>query len=59
VSFQSRTFARFWQHYDTLPAEMQRQADKQFAMFQDNPLHPSLRLKAVGPFYAFPAPIER
>jgi hypothetical protein len=52
VNFQSRTFARFWQRYDELSAEMQRQADKQFAIFQANPLHPSLRLKAVGPFWS-------
>jgi len=52
VNFQSRTFARFWQRYDELPAEIQRQADKQYALFQQNPLHPSLKLKAVGPFWS-------
>jgi hypothetical protein len=52
VNIHSRTFARFWQRYDELPAEIQRQADKQYALFHDNPLHPSLRLKAVGPFWS-------
>ena len=27
-------------------------AGKQYALFQGNPLHPSLRLKAVGPFWS-------
>jgi hypothetical protein len=44
--------ARFWQRYDELPAETQRRADKQYALFETNPLHPSLRLKAVGPFWS-------
>src|SRR6202034_4029069 len=52
VSPQSRTLARFWQCYDKLPAEIERQADKQYALFRDNPLHPSLRLKAVPPFWS-------
>jgi hypothetical protein len=52
VSFQSRTLTRFWQRYDGLPAEIQRQADKQFALFRDNPAHRSLCLKAVGPFWS-------
>jgi hypothetical protein len=52
VSFSSRTLARFWQRYDELPGEIQRQADKQYALFRDNPLHPSLRLKSVGPFWS-------
>jgi hypothetical protein len=52
VNLESRTFPRFWQRYDELPIEIQRQADKQYVLFQDNPLHPSLRLKAVGPFWS-------
>ena len=49
---QSRTFARFWKHYDQLPEKLQRQADKQYALFLKEPLHPSLRLKPVGPFWS-------
>ena len=52
MSFQSRTFPRFWRRYDELPREMQRQADKQYALFQGNPFHHSLHLKAVGPFWS-------
>jgi hypothetical protein len=52
VIFQSRTFARYWQRYDELPTEIQRQADKQYSLFAENPFHPSLRLKAVGPYWS-------
>ncbi len=52
MSLQSRTLARFWQRYDELPEEIQRQADKQYSLFQQNPFHPSLRLKAIGPFWS-------
>jgi hypothetical protein len=52
VNLQSRTLARFWQQYDQLPVEVRRQADKQYALFQKNPTHPSLRLKEVGPFWS-------
>lgn len=52
MRFESRTLARFWQRYDDLPIELQHQADKQFALFSENPFHPSLRLKEVGPFWS-------
>jgi len=52
VTPQSRTLARFWLAYDKLPPEIRRQADKQYALFESNPLHPSLYLKAVGPFWS-------
>jgi hypothetical protein len=38
--------------YEQLPAEIQNQADKKYTLFTENPLHPALRLKAVGPFWA-------
>jgi hypothetical protein len=52
MTVQSRTFARFWKHYDLLPEELQRRADKQYALFLKDPRHPSLRLKPVGPFWS-------
>ena len=39
---------RFWQHYHQLPAEIQELADKNFALLQANPHHPSLQFKKVG-----------
>jgi hypothetical protein len=52
VNFQHRTFPRFWRRYAELPEEVQRQADKQYHLLRKDPTHPSLRLKAVGPFWA-------
>lgn len=31
---------------------MQEQADKQFALFTENPFHPSLRFKATGNYWS-------
>ncbi len=42
----------FWDSYNSLPAEIQRLADKQFALFSADPNHPSLRLKPVGAFWS-------
>ena len=52
MSFSSRTSAEFWDLYNALPIEIQRQADKQYALFSQNPLHPSLRLKPAGAFWS-------
>jgi hypothetical protein len=51
VTFRSPALPRFWDLYDRLPAEIQAQADKQYALFTQNPWHPSLRYKQVGPFW--------
>lgn len=40
--------AEFWRHYDRLPAHIQRLADKNFAIFEKDPLHPSLHFKEVA-----------
>jgi len=37
--------------YDVLPVEIQEQANKQYSLFEANPDHPSLRLKAIGPYW--------
>lgn len=50
--FQSFASAAYWKHYDRLPIDIQRIADKQFAIFQNNPFHPSLQLKPVGIFWS-------
>ena len=42
----------FWRAYDSLPDEVKRQADKQFALFQSDPNHPSLHLKSIGPVWS-------
>jgi hypothetical protein len=48
VTFVSHASNEFWELYRSLPPDIQRQADKQFELFCQNPLHPSLRLKPVG-----------
>jgi hypothetical protein len=37
----------FWRGYHELPAEIRKQADKQFALLRDNHRHPSLQLKQI------------
>ena len=39
---------RFWEAYDRLPEKARLLADKNYALMQENPRHPSLQLKKVG-----------
>jgi hypothetical protein len=48
---RSRPFQSFWKLYADLPAEVQKLADKQFALFQENPRHPSLGFARKGNVY--------
>ena len=43
---------RFWERYETLPAEIRRLADENYALLQANPRHPSLHFKKVGRFWS-------
>ncbi len=38
----------FWSRYDSLPANIQKLADKNFKLLKRNPDHPSLHFKHVG-----------
>jgi hypothetical protein len=38
----------FWKCYHALPAEIRELADKNFALVQADPAHPSLHFKKVG-----------
>ena len=42
----------FRRAYDALPAEVRALADKNFRLLMDNPNHPALRLKKVGPYWS-------
>lgn len=42
----------FWASYDKLPEMVRAQADKQFVLLKQNPAHPSLRFKKVGPYWS-------
>lgn len=48
MPFQSFASERFWKLYGELPVEVQRLADKQYALFRKDPFHPSLHLKQNG-----------
>ncbi|MBI4557354.1 MAG: hypothetical protein HY706_07220 [Candidatus Hydrogenedentes bacterium] len=39
---------RFWQHYQRLPKDIRKLADKNFELLKINPVHPSLHFKKVG-----------
>jgi hypothetical protein len=41
----------FWQLYRQLPAEIKELADRCFARMNENPRHPSIRLKKVGEYW--------
>ena len=49
---RSHALAQFWENYDALPEAIQEQADKQYQLFLENPNHPSLHLKQVGPYWS-------
>ena len=48
---RSVPFRSFWKLYAELPVEIRRLADKQFALFVENPHHPSLGFALKGRVY--------
>ncbi len=44
----SQTSSRFWECYERLPERIRLLADKSFALWKVNSLHPSLQFKEVG-----------
>ncbi len=46
------TSPSFWAAYESLPTSVQELADQNYEILQANPLHPSLRLKKVGRYWA-------
>jgi hypothetical protein len=48
---RSIPFPSFWALYAELPAEVRKLADKQFALFMENPHHPSLGFARKGEVY--------
>lgn len=43
---------RFWACYHRLPEDIQRLADRCYALLRQDPQHPSLHLKNVGRYWA-------
>ncbi|MBI4902080.1 MAG: hypothetical protein HY820_00490 [Acidobacteria bacterium] len=52
MTLRSHPLAEFWNRYDALPQDIQERADKQFALFETNPNHSSLRFKEIGPYWS-------
>lgn len=46
---RSFTAPEFWKLYRALPMRVRRLARKNFALWKENPRHPSLRFKQIGP----------
>jgi hypothetical protein len=40
-----RTHGRFWKHFDALPALTQKLAREKYALWQQDPFHPSLKFE--------------
>jgi hypothetical protein len=47
-----RANPRFWRHYEALPPEIQKLADRCFALLKQNPQHGSLHFKKIGRFWS-------
>jgi hypothetical protein len=45
---KSYTVASFWDGFKTLPEEIQTTTRKKFAIWKENPFHPSLKFKCVN-----------
>jgi hypothetical protein len=43
----SRATARFWKHYEALPAEIRQLANKTYRLWRGDPQHPSLHFKQL------------
>jgi len=52
VNFRSHALAELREHYEALPEAMREQANKQFALFEESPNHPSLHFKSAGPYWS-------
>jgi hypothetical protein len=48
LSFRSHAVPEFWDCYARLPEKIQLLADRKYALFQENPFHPSLGLQQKG-----------
>ena len=46
------TLPRFWRHYQALPRDIQKLADKNFQLLKIDPYHPSLHFKKIGQIWS-------
>lgn len=47
-----RASPRFWACYKRLPADIQRLADRCFDLLRNDPRHPSIHFKKIGPIWS-------
>jgi hypothetical protein len=47
-----RATPRFWACYRNLPETVQRLADRGYELLRNDPRHPSLHFKKIGPFWS-------
>ena len=43
---------KFWLTYNNLPDKIRKIANKQYALWKEDPSHPSIQFKKVGPFWS-------
>lgn len=46
---KSQTLPAFWEKYEELDESLKKQARKAFALWTENPFHPSLHFKCINP----------
>ena len=49
---KSKAVEAFWKGYGRLPVKIQRAARKQYALWLQDPHHPSVRFKKVGHYWS-------
>jgi hypothetical protein len=49
LTFSSQATPEFWELYRALPKETRQLARKNYRLWAQDPFHPSLRFKKVGP----------
>ena len=47
-----RASVKFWQYYGSLPTDIQRLADANYALLKSDPRHPSLHFKKVAGYWS-------
>jgi mRNA-degrading endonuclease RelE of RelBE toxin-antitoxin system len=43
---------QFWKHYNSLPSQVRKLADKNFELLKTNPKHPSLHFKQIDKLWS-------
>jgi hypothetical protein len=49
---KSKVVTSFWEGYERLPEKVKKAANKQYALWLNDPFHSSVRFKKVGSFWS-------